>query len=197
MHTISKSKSILLAISVFLIGVFSYSSAFAHGGASGVDLDQCRIPVAGHWVHFTAYQPQVTGTAEYCESIPELGQTILVFDYEDKALRDRTVEFEITKEPEGKRVFYQPPAGVPTGSFNTQVNFTEGGKYLAHVTLVSEGQKVDAHVPFAVGAKGMGPSLNTIIVGIVVLLALGYIFYLSNAAFKQKVDRMITRGKEL
>ncbi len=197
MYSTNKSRGGVLAISLLLIGFFSYSSAFAHGGASGVDLDQCRIPVSGHWVHFTAYQPQVTGTAEFCEAIPELGKAILVFDYEDKALRNRTVEFEITKEPEGKRVFYQPPTGVPTGSFNTEVNFAEGGKYLAHVTLVNEGQKVDAHVPFAVGAKGTGPSINTLIIGIVILLALGYIFYLSNASFKQKVDRMISKGKEL
>lgn len=168
------------------------SASWAHGGAS-VDADKCRIEVGPHLVHFTAYQPQLTGTTEYCNDIPELGQSIIVFDYEGKALRNMTVEFEITKEPEGNRIFYQAPTTNPTGTYNTAINFTLPGKYLAHVTLVNEGQKIDAHVPFAVGGAKSGLAGSTYLVIAVVLFALGYIFYLSNPAFQATVDRLLKK----
>ncbi|CAL1241013.1 hypothetical protein [Candidatus Methylocalor cossyra] len=185
-------KSCAFAIGLLAVGVLP-APAWAHGGAS-VETDVCRIQIGSHLVHFTAYQPQLTGTTEYCNVIPELGNTTLVFDYEGKALRNMTVEFEITKEPEGTRVFYQPPSTHPTGTFNTTVNFTEPSKYLAHITLVNEGQKVDEHIGFTVGAAQGGPSISTYLVIGVVLLAAGYIFYLSNASFKNAVDGL-TRKK--
>lgn len=186
-------KNALLALSLAAASALPLTS-WGHGGAS-VDTDQCRINVGPHLVHFTAYQPQLTGTTEYCNSIPETGNAVLVFDYEGKALRDMTVEFEITKEPEGTRVYYQEPATHPKGTFNTTINFGEPGKYLGHVTLVNEGQRVDAHVPFTVGNAGGGPSTTTFIVIGVILIAVGYIFYLSNASFKNAIDGL-TKKKE-
>lgn len=180
---------VLALIAALLLPV---SGAWAHGGAS-VEADKCRIEVGPYLVHFTAYQPQLTGTTEYCNDIPELGNVIIVFDYEGKALRNMTVEFEITKEPEGTRVFYQAPTTNPTGTYNTQLNLTEASKYLAHVTLVNEGQKVDAHVPFSVGSAKSGLSGTTYFVIAVVLFALGYIFYLSNPAFQAAVDRVLKK----
>jgi hypothetical protein len=167
-------------------------ASWAHGGAS-VDADTCRIQVGSHLVHFTAYQPQVTGTTEYCNEIPEMGNAVLVFDYEGKALRNMTVEFEITKEPEGTRVFYTPPATHPNGTFNTSINFTQPGKYRAHITLVNEGQKIDEHIGFAVGTASSGVSSNTWIIIVTLLVAGGYIFYLSNATFKNAIDKLITK----
>lgn len=189
-HVITSGMRVLGVIAALLLPA---SVVWAHGGAS-VEADKCRIEVGPHLVHFTAYQPQLTGTTEYCNEIPELGQAVIVFDYEGKALREMTVEFEITKEPEGSRVFYQAPTTNPTGTYNTQLNFATPGKYLAHVTLVNEGQKVDAHVPFTVGAAGAGLSGTTYLVIAVVLLALGYIFYLSNPAFQAMVDRLLKKS---
>jgi hypothetical protein len=183
----------LLALSLLVSSALPVAS-WAHGGAS-VEADTCRIQIGSHLVHFTAYQPQLAGTTEYCNSIPELGNSTLVFDYEGKALRNMTVEFEVTKEPEGTRVYYQPPGTHPTGTFNTTINFTQPGKYLAHVTLVNEGQKVDEHIGFSVGSAQIGPSVSTYIVIGVVLIAVGYIFYLSNASFKNAVDRL-TKKKQ-
>jgi hypothetical protein len=181
--------SVLLVLSALVPTGFSW----AHGGGTGVDVDQCRIPVGSHWVHFTAYQPQLTGTTEYCDRIPETGSTTLVFDYEGKALRNMTVEFEITKEPGGTRLFYQPPATHPTGTVNTTINFADPGDYLAHVTLVNDGQKIDAHVPFRIGVSQTSISFSTYLVIAVVLAAIGYILYLSNAGFKGAVDRLMKK----
>ena len=170
-------------------------NVWAHGGAS-VDTDQCRVQIGSHLVHFTAYQPQLTGTTEYCNAIPEIGMTTVVFDYEGKALRNMTVEFEITKEPEGTRIFYQPPSTHSTGTFNTNINFTQGGRYRAHITLVNEGQKVDEHIGFTVCADAAGPSMSTYIVGAVILFAAGYILYLSNASVKNAVDRLSGKSRQ-
>jgi len=186
----------LLKKSLGALGLLAASllpiNAWSHGGAS-VDTDQCRVQIGSHLVHFTAYQPQLTGTTEYCNAIPELGQAIVVFDYEGKALRNMTVEFEITKEPEGTRVFYQPPSTHPNGTFNATINFTEAGKYRVHVTLVNEGQKVDEHIGFVVGAGAAGMPTSTIVVILTLLIAGGYIFYLSNAGFKNVVDKLLTK----
>lgn len=188
MRNLTYVRSWIATLAIVLSALMPTSSSWAHGGAS-VDTDQCRIFVGPHLVHFTAYQPQLTGTTEYCNEIPELGATTLVFDYEGKALRNMTVELEITKEPGGTRIYYQEPSTHSTGTFNVNINFTEASKYLAHVTLVNESQKVDAHVAFKVGtASSGGPSTSTIIVILVILIAAGYIFYLSNPKFKSMVD---------
>jgi len=176
----------LAAIGLLAAAIIPFN-AWSHGGAS-VDTDQCRVQIGPHLVHFTAYQPQLTGTTEFCSSIPELGQTTVVFDYEGKALRNMTVEFEITKEPEGTRVFYAPPETHSTGSFNSNINFTDAGKYRVHITLVNEGQKVDEHIGLTVGKGAAGVSTSTIVVVLSTLFAGFYILYLSNAGFKALVD---------
>jgi hypothetical protein len=181
----------LTAFGILAISLIS-TNAWSHGGAS-VDTDQCRVQIGPHLVHFTAYQPQLTGTTEYCNTIPELGPTTVVFDYEGKALRNMTVEFEITKEPEGTRVFYQPPSTHSNGTFNSNVNFTEAGKYRVHITLVNEGVKVDEHIGVAVGSGAAGIPTSKLIVIFTLLVAGGYIFYLSNAKFKGAVDKLITK----
>ncbi len=182
--------------SLTALGLLAFSllpaASWAHGGAS-VDTDQCRVQIGSHLVHFTAYQPQLTGTTEFCNAVPEIGPTTVVFDYEGKALRNMTVEFEITKEPEGTRVFYQPPSTHSNGTFNSIVNFTEAGKYRVHITLVNEGQKVDEHIGFAVGAGATGIPTSNIVVILTLLIAGGYIFYLSNAGFKNLVDQLFKK----
>jgi hypothetical protein len=165
----------------------SANTAWAHGGVA-IDIDTCRIPVSGHWVHFTAYTPMTTADTEYCGEIPDVGMTNIVFDYESKALRKMTVEFEITKEPEGTRIFHQDATTLKTGTFNIPVDFTQygAGDYLAHVTLINEGNKVDAHSAFKVGT-GSGGGINTstlLMVGAVALVAI-YLFW---PGLREKVE---------
>jgi len=194
MNDFKKMRKSLVALG-FLTSAALPMATWAHGGAS-VDTDQCRVQIGSHLVHFTAYQPQLTGTTEYCNSIPELGQSTIVFDYEGKALRNMTVEFEITKEPEGTRVFYAPPSTHANGTFNSNVNFTEAGKYRVHITLVNEGQKVDEHIALSVGAGQSGMPTSTIVVALTLLVAGGYITYLSNAKFKGVVDNLLSKKNE-
>jgi hypothetical protein len=195
MRNLTFFKSLALTLGLLLSALFPASYVWAHGGAS-VDTDQCRIFVGPHLVHFTAYQPNLTGSAEFCGAIPELGTTIMVFDYEGKALRNMTVEVEFTKEPEGTRIAYLPPATHSSGTFNTSYNFTVPGKYLAHVTLINEGQKIDAHVPFKVGTAQYELSASTKIIIATVLFSVLYLLYLSSVPFKSFIDRFILRVKK-
>jgi len=191
MQKLSAIKKGLLVLGTLLLTTLPMTG-WSHGGAS-VDTDQCRVQIGPHLVHFTMYQPQLTGTTEFCNSVPELGETVIVFDYEGKALRNMTVEFEITKEPEGTRVFYQAPSTHTTGSFNAKVNFTEVGKYRTHISLVNEGETKDEHIGFVVGTNATGLSSTTWFAIAVLLIAGLYILYLSNAGFKAAVDKALKK----
>lgn len=196
MRHIKFLKSALVAVSILASAVLPSSPVWAHGGAGASTTDTCRVQVGEFWVHFTTYLPMLTGTEEYCTTIPAPGLVNLVFDYEGKALRNMTVEFEITKEPEGARMHYQAPSTYPTGTVNAPVNL-EPGKYLAHVTLVNQGEKIDAHLPFAV-LTGTESATNQMlfVIGIIALAAL-YILYLSSPAFKGIVDKLLGKAKEV
>lgn len=191
-------KNALLALGLSVSVILPMSDAFAHGGGAAQEFDTCRIPVGAHWVHFTAYQPQLTGMDEYCGELPSPGQSNLVIDYEGKALRQMEVEFELTKEPEGTSLVKIPQGKHSNGVITTPYNFTQPGKYLAHITLINEGQRIDAHLPITVGSgSGGGPSGgNTLLIGAVVLAALGYLLYLSNAGFKGVIDGIFKKAKD-
>ncbi|MEQ1738615.1 MAG: hypothetical protein ABL884_01805, partial [Methyloglobulus sp.] len=104
MNTSQLFKKILLIAFTMLFS----ASIWAHGGAKGTDTDQCKFELEpDHWIHYTAYQPNAFPAEEFCANIPrEKEALILVFDYQDQKYKNDTVEFEVTKEPEGTRVFF-------------------------------------------------------------------------------------------
>ena len=130
-------------------------TAFAHRGGMD-DVDLCRIKFGNEWIHFASYTPTISENKSYCTSIPKVGMTNLVFDYEGKGLRQVSIEFEVTKEPEGTRVFYLPPSTTKTGTVEGTVDFNQfgPGNYQVHVTVVGNEEKVDKHIPFSVGIEG-------------------------------------------
>lgn len=187
--------------SVFgLLGLLFSTAVFAHGGAAGTDTDQCKFELEkDHWIHYTAYQPKAYPAEEFCGNIPDTNSLIqLVFDYQDQRYRNMSVEFEVTKEPEGTRVFYQEPQKHKSGTvvLNLQNGVPEAGKYLIHITLLQDsGERLDAHMGFKAGG-GQPTSKSSIGLYALVVFAGLYIFYLSNAGFKRKVDELIGKVKE-
>ncbi len=145
-------QNIIFAISISCL--LTSSAAHAHRGPAN-EVDNCRIRVGTEKIHFTAYTPTFTQSTGFCQFIPNIGPTNLVFDYEGHKLRNVTVEFEITKEPDGTRIFYQEPKKIKTGTVNAMVDFSQygAGDYLAHVTIIHEGEKLDTHLPFAIGVE--------------------------------------------
>lgn len=190
-----------------LLGLFFSASLWAHGGAAGTDTDQCKFELQpGHWVHYTAYQPQAFPAEEFCGNLPGTNTlTQLVFDYQDMKYRNMLVEFEVTKEPEGKRVFFLPSAKHKSGSVNLELKngVPEPGQYLIHITLVpdpndtekrTQGERLDVHMGFKAGG-GQPVSKNNLLLYAFFALAGLYVLYLSNAGFKRKVDEVIGKIK--
>ncbi|MEI7796554.1 MAG: hypothetical protein WCI06_07960 [Methylococcaceae bacterium] len=177
------------------------SALWAHGGAAGTDTDQCKFELQPtHWIHYTAYQPAAFPAEDFCGNIPSTGTlTQLVFDYQDMKYRNMAVEFEVTKEPEGKRVFFQEAAKHKSGTIMLSLpeGVPEAGKYLIHITLVpdaGQGERLDAHMGFQAG-KGQSTSRNEMLMYGFFGFAGLYIVYLSSAPFKKRVDELLAKLK--
>jgi hypothetical protein len=175
-----------------LLGLMFSSVLWAHGGAAGTDTDQCKFELEpDHWIHYTAYQSNAYPGDEFCGSLPDTStMTQLVFDYQDVRYRNLPVEFEVTKEPEGTRVFFQAAKKHKSGTVVLSLpnGVPEPGKYLIHITLHKDkGERLDAHMSFRAGT-GKPTGMGTYLMYLLILAAGLYVFYLSNANFKKKVD---------
>lgn len=171
---------------IILISLISLD-AHAHRGPAD-EIDDCRIMVGFETIHFTAYTPTFTQSTGFCQAIPNIGPTNLVFDYEGHKLRDVTVEFEITKEPEGTRIYYQEPKKIKTGTVNAMVDFSNygAGDYLAHITIMNDGEKLDSHLPFAVGvSEQSSTALLTYIIPILIIAVLLFFMFRGSKAKAQ------------
>jgi hypothetical protein len=199
---------LLKKVYLVLLGVFFSASVWAHGGAAGTDTDQCKFELQPtHWIHYTAYQPKAFPAEEFCGNLPGIDTlTQLVFDYQDMKYRNMLVEFEVTKEPEGTRVFFLPSAKHKKGSINLELpnGVPEAGKYLIHITLVpdptdtenrTQGERLDVHMGFKAGG-GQQVSRNSMLLYAFFAFAGLYVVYLSNAGFKRKVDEIMGKIKD-
>jgi len=188
-------KQILKNSFLGLLGLLFSSALWAHGGAAGTDTDQCKFELEpNHWLHYTAYQPNAYPGDEFCGSLPDSGTlTQLVFDYQDVRYRNMAVEFEVTKEPEGTRIFFREAKKQKSGTVVLSLpnGVPEAGKYLIHITLHKDnGERLDAHMSFRAGT-GAPASTGSMLIYLLIALAGLYVFYLSNEGFKKKVDSII------
>jgi len=192
--------SIMRRSFIALLGLLFSANIWAHGGAAGTDTDQCKFELEPeHWIHYTAYQPMAYPAEDFCANIPDIGtMTLLVFDYQDVRFRSRAVEFEVTKEPEGTRVFFQEAQKHKSGSVKLTLpkGVPEAGKYLIHITLLQgNGERLDAHMGFTAGS-GQSASMTDLFMYALFLFAGLYILYLSHAGFKNKVDEILAGLKK-
>lgn len=174
---------------LWVLAVVLPSTVYAHRGASN-EIDACNILVGYERVHFTAYTPTLTNNKEYCQAIPQLGLTHLVFDYGGKKLRNLTVEFEVTKEPEGTRIFYQEPTKIKSGTVNGVVDFSKfgAGNYLAHVAIVHKDKSIDSHIPFSVGLEKES-SDNLPVKSLFIVMVIAVIVYVMKRAAGKNAGR--------
>jgi hypothetical protein len=183
------------------LGLFFSAALWAHGGAAGTDTDQCKFELEpSHWIHYTAYQPKAFPAEDFCGNIPATDSLIqLVFDYQDMRYRNMAVEFEVTKEPEGTRVFFQEGKKYKSGTVMLSLpnGVPEVGKYLIHITLVPDkGERLDAHMSFVAG-KGQSTSSTGMLLYAFFAFSGLYILYLSNADFKRLVDNALGKIKQV
>lgn len=182
------------------LGLIFSTVLWAHGGAAGTDTDQCKFELEkDHWLHYTAYQPKAYPAEEFCGKLPDINTlTQLVFDYQDQRYRNMAIEFEVTKEPEGKRVFFSEAKKHKSGTvvLNLPEGVPEEGKYLIHITLLQDsGERLDAHMSFKAGT-GQPASKTSIGIYVLAFFAALYILYLSHAGFKAAIDKLLGRVKE-
>ena len=129
-------------IVLLLVAALYPGAAVAHEGAD-LDVDPCVRWVGESAVHLSSYQPQYELRAQYCTDIPKTGETFLVVDLVDPALRNVPVGLRIVKgsggtEAEAKTVADWRPSHHPTGVVSGETTLDEG---LYRVIITAEGQK--------------------------------------------------------
>jgi hypothetical protein len=130
---------------VFLLfaALSHHGVAAAHGTASGED-DPCIRQVGERVVHFNAYQPQYQLKDQYCTDIPREGDTFLVVDLVDPALRNEPVGMRVVRgngstATEDQIVADIRPSTHPDGVLRGEVRLDEG---LYTVTIATEKQNL-------------------------------------------------------
>ncbi|TRW91513.1 hypothetical protein [Candidatus Methylobacter oryzae] len=179
-------------LSALCLSVLFSTPSYSHRGAAD-EVDVCRIRVGTEKIHFTAYTPTFTQSQGFCRFIPNVGLTNLIFDYEGKKLRDVSIEFEVTKEPEGTRIFYLEPQKTKSGTVKADVDFSKygAGDYLAHVTIMHDGEKQDTHLPFVVGAEEEKTPWRRylfFVISVAVLVTLGIAYLTRKYGDQQNTD---------
>jgi len=137
---LTRAGSIVL---ILVAALYHPGAATAHGGASGED-DPCLRRVGERMVHFSAYQPQYELKDQYCTDIPKEGDTYLVVDLVDPALRSEPVGMRVSKgngsnEAEDQIVADFRPSTHPDGVLRGEVRLDEG---LYTVTIAAEKQNL-------------------------------------------------------
>ena len=117
--------------------------AAAHGAVSGED-DPCLRRIGEQVIHFNAYQPQYHLREQYCTDIPQTGDTFLVIDLVDPALRNEPVGMRIMKGRGSKDTADQLVADIrpsthPDGILRGEITLDEG---LYAVTIATEKQNL-------------------------------------------------------
>jgi len=118
-------------IMLVLLAALSHPEyAAAHGAQSGED-DPCLRRIGERLIHFSAYQPQYELKDQYCTEIPKEGDTFLVVDLVDPALRNELVGMRVLKgngsnEAEDQIVADIRPATHPDGVLRGEARLNEG-----------------------------------------------------------------------
>ncbi|MDH5501469.1 MAG: FixH family protein [Gammaproteobacteria bacterium] len=173
--------------------------ADAHGGVVEED-DLCVIKVNYLRAHFKVYQPGTSGHKQYCEDLPDAGESIFVMEYLHDSMSEMSIDFRIIRDVTGKgrfarvedidqipdidsaTVYYRPPVVEPD-VYLVNHEFTEEGDFIGIVsaTQTDTGKVYAAVFPFEVGYTGIG--WWPFFVGLLVLVQLQYL--LASGKLKQ------------
>ena len=121
-----------------LITALHAGAAGAHGKES-LEEDSCVRRIGENMVHLSAYQPQYDIGAQYCTEIPKGGDTYLVVDLIDPAMREMPIGMRVikgTNESEDETVSVVRPAHHPDGVIRGETNLDQG---LYTVIITAEG----------------------------------------------------------
>ena len=191
----------------WLIAGLLLSSNATAGGGVVLSEDTCIITIGFYTAHFTAYQPKSSGNKQYCEDLPEPGETIFVLEYLHPSMHEVPIDFRIIRNESGLgkyvdaedvvalgdlmalSVFYQPPETYVDGTFSIDHTFAEKGDYIGVVTAghPTSDALYTAVFPFAVGVRSVPYWLPIPI--IVLLAALAYFLRRRAGSLRQRAHR--------
>ncbi|MEY4641666.1 MAG: hypothetical protein RLZZ227_1660 [Pseudomonadota bacterium] len=163
------TKTLILLVSCLLSPLLQ-----AHGSVTA-EGDLCLIRIGFYTAHFKVFQPQSSGAREYCEDLPEAGESVFIMDYVHQGLGQAPIEFRIIRDTTGLgrfarladvlrlgdleplTVFHQAPVLEP-GVFTALHAFAEEGAFLGVVSVrhPETGELYQAIFPFSVGARDWG-----------------------------------------
>ena len=118
-----------------LVTALYTNTAGAHGKVA-MEEDSCMRRIGENMIHLSTYQPQVNEEGHYCTEIPKAGNTILVIDLVDPALREMPISVKVmqgSKAGEGETITNLRPAMYQDGVISTQSQLAQG-KYLVMIT---------------------------------------------------------------
>jgi len=174
------------------------------GGGLVLEGDVCIIWIDFYSAHFTAYQPDTSGNTQFCQDLPDTGETIFVLDYLHQSLKEVPVEFRIIRDVTGlgryvkleqvekiedieqQTVFHQPPVVRPDASFKIEHDFTEEGAYIG---IVSAGHPTNDKIYTAVFPFEVGGSNYGYLFPLVLLLAGVAFFFVRRSARSGRVEQ--------
>ena len=128
---------IRVGVSTLALATALYSGAVAAHGKVSMEEDTCMRRLGDNsMVHLSAYQPQYEPSDQYCTEIPKGGDTFLVVDLVDPALRDIPIGVRIVKgshETEDETVTYLRPTYHPDGVIKGETSLDKG-EYTVFIT---------------------------------------------------------------
>lgn len=160
-----------------LLAALYAGAAGAHGKES-MEEDSCVRRIGENIVHLSAYQPQHDPVAQYCTEIPKVGDTYLVVDLVDPAMRDMPIGMRVvrgTSETDDETVSYLGPTHHPDGVIKGETVLDQG---LYTVFITAEGTPpLRYQYPLRVQMINYANIFRTAVGPLIALLLLGLLGY--------------------
>ena len=163
----------IVKASTYLGAIFLifFSTLLVAGGGLVLRDDICIVSLGFYEAHFTAYQTNTSGNTEFCDTLPDLGETLFVLDYLHDSMAKVPIDFRVVRDTTGMgqfvqsqdlppiedleaiTVFYQPPLVESDASLQINVTFAQAGNYIGIVTAGHPAKDLlyTAVFPFSVG----------------------------------------------
>ena len=164
----------LLPTLLLLATLLPPDHAAAHGSVTPED-DLCIMRIGYYQAHFKIYLPATRGHKEYCEDIPDTGETIFIMEYEHSGLAVVPIDFRIIRNVTDQGIFtalediqaiddleavtvIHHDAAIQRDVFTIMYDFQEQGEFVGIVNVQNPdtGKVYTAVFPFEVGFAGLG-----------------------------------------
>ncbi len=124
-------QAVQASATAFILVIALHTGVAGAHGKVAMEQDSCMRRAGVSMVHLSAYQPQIEPSEHYCTEIPNGGETFLVIDLVDQALRDMPVGIRIvrgTGETDSETIKTIKPVYHPDGVVGDKV-YLEKGQY--------------------------------------------------------------------